>query len=154
MQVGKGRPRKPIAIRRAQGNPGKRAIPAEPPYATGEPARPKFLSARAAEIWAEESGALVAAGVLKTNHGAAFGAYCQTIADFEVVRKTLDAEGMTTTDRFGHEKPHALLDQYERLRRMIYIGAGQFGCTAAAGSKVAAVEGKQGNEFAELEIAG
>ena len=154
MQVGQGRPRTPVAIREKQGNPGHRTIPPEPAYRNGEPKKPKFLSARALEIWDEEKGALVAAGVLKTNHGAAFGAYCQTIADFEEVRKTLEVDGMTTTDRFGHEKPHALLDQYERLRRMIYVGAGQFGCTAAAGSKVAAIEGKPGNEFAGLEIAG
>lgn len=143
-----------MAIREKQGNPGHRTIPPEPAYRNGEPKKPKFLSARALEIWDEEKSGLVAAGVLKTNHGPAFGAYCQTIADFEKVRAILEAEGMIHSIQCGSKKAHPLLAEYEVLRRMIYVGAGQFGCTAAAGSKVAAIEGKPGNEFAGLEIAG
>lgn len=152
LSTGAGRPRTPVSIRRAQGNPGKRAIPAEPAYETGEPRKPKFLTARAKKIWTEEAPGLLRAGVLKASHGPAFGAYCQTIADFELVHSRLATEGLVAKDRFGQEKPHPLLAQLEALRRMIFIGAGQFGATAAAASKVAAVEQAVQNEFAELEI--
>lgn len=152
LNVGAGRPRTPVSIRKAQGNPGKRAIPAEPTYEASEPCKPKFLTTRARKIWAEEAPGLVRAGVLKANHGPAFGAYCQTIADFELVHSKLATEGLVAKDRFGQEKPHPLLAQLECLRRMIFIGAAQFGATAAAGSKVAAVEQMAQNEFAELEI--
>lgn len=154
LSVGVGAPRKPVAVRRAQGNPGRRPIPKEPAYTTGEPRPPKFLTDRAKEIWDEEKIALIAAGVLKTNHGPAFGAYCQTIADFEEVHARVIRDAWEGEDRFQQVKPHILASQLESLRRMIFIGAGQFGATAAAGAKVAAVEQVAGNAFAELEIAG
>jgi phage terminase small subunit len=152
LTTGTGRPRKPVAIRKAQGNPGKRALPAEPAYQPGEPRKPRFLTARARAIWNEEAPHLLAIGVLKTNHGPAFGAYCQTIADFEAVHARLEKEGWVGKDRFSQEKPHPLLAELGNLRRMIFVGANQFGATASAGSRVAGVESAPKNEFAELEI--
>lgn len=57
---------KPTALRRAEGNPAKRALPQnEPQYPPGVPAKPRPISRGAAKIWAELVDEMAGSAVLR-----------------------------------------------------------------------------------------
>ncbi len=73
-----GRKPQPTALRRAAGNPGKRAYNHGEPVIAGEmPDCPAHLGAEAQVEWHRLAGALHAAGVLTFADRAALAAYCQ-----------------------------------------------------------------------------
>lgn len=75
---GRGRKPKPTAIRRAEGNPGKRGFnPDEPVPPDGIPECPAHLCEVARAEWDRLAGALHGMGVLTLADRAAFAAYCQ-----------------------------------------------------------------------------
>jgi P27 family predicted phage terminase small subunit len=74
----RGRRPKPTAIRRRDGNPGKRAWNHDEPIPPeGMPSCPEHLSIVAAEEWHRVAQALYDMGVLTTIDRAALAAYCQ-----------------------------------------------------------------------------
>ncbi len=74
----RGRKPKPTVLRRAEGNPGKRALNAAEPVPPGTlPDCPSHLSDPARDEWQCVAGVLHDMGVLTTIDRAALAAYCQ-----------------------------------------------------------------------------
>lgn len=77
-----GRKPKPAALKRLEGNPGKRRIPEEPAPVRGLEVgdAPEWLPVAAREIWSRELGR-VPAGVLGLHHAEMYGQYCMVLAE-------------------------------------------------------------------------
>jgi P27 family predicted phage terminase small subunit len=83
----RGRRPKPSALRRLQGNPGKRPLnEAEPRPRVENPECPKFLIGLARQYWKKIAPLLVGTGVLTTLDATALTVLCQAFANW------LDAE--------------------------------------------------------------
>ena len=80
-----GNRRKPAAVRRAMGNPGKRPIPDVVLPDTGPAVKPESVKKRrrASEIWDQYAPTLVILGTLKAESTHLFAAWCWLTAEFE-----------------------------------------------------------------------
>jgi P27 family predicted phage terminase small subunit len=89
-----GRPPKPTAVKRLQGNPGKRPLPkAEPTPAAGAPSCPRWLSAAARAEWARVVKVLLPLGLVTQADLATLAAYCEAFSEFRAATIMLAAEG-------------------------------------------------------------
>lgn len=78
-----GKNRKPSVIKKAQGNPGKRAINAkEPPAIAGEPRMPSGMTDQAKAVWPEVVSILKENGVLFKTDGIAIATLCSNLVLF------------------------------------------------------------------------
>jgi phage terminase small subunit len=146
-----GRPRKPAAIREAEGNRSKREIPQEPEYAVGIPDRPP-LSVPGRKVWDELVAQMVGTGVLRKSDGRALAALCENEAltseayasvwgALKYIQKNAKenkqqlpggAFALWVGTRDGKAAFNALRD----LSRMTSIERQQFGLTPSSRSKV------------------
>src|SRR6266516_4425312 len=76
----RGRKPKPVRLRVLAGNPGKRALPAEPAIDPGIPARPPFLDRRAREEWDYIVAQLGPAAVLRKVDRMPLAGYCLAVS--------------------------------------------------------------------------
>jgi P27 family predicted phage terminase small subunit len=97
--MAKGRPRKPTAIKRAEGNPGEHALPKEgeePAPPPGLPVAPKFLNGEALKIWNDAVIPIAGVmGVATTADAHALGRYCHALVLWQKAAAFLDANGST-----------------------------------------------------------
>ncbi len=73
-------PKKPIALIKLEGNPGKRRIPKDIGGPPSDPGPPDHLDDYAREEWARVATGLEAMGVLTEVDRAALSAYCDAYA--------------------------------------------------------------------------
>ena len=80
-----GRKAKPVAVKRATGNPGRRPIPEVHLPATGPGTKPPFLERRkrASQLWDEYAPALQVLGTLKAESAHLFATWCWLTSSFE-----------------------------------------------------------------------
>ena len=99
MKGSQGRRPKPTAIRRLEGNRGKRAWNHdEPEPPEGIPRRPKHLAPIARTEWRRVARALYAMGVLTPIDRAALAAYCQSYAKWvEAEQRLKDTPALLKT---------------------------------------------------------
>jgi P27 family predicted phage terminase small subunit len=71
-----GRPRKPTAVKKRQGNPGRRPLPENEPVFQGGTTPPKHLDRIARNEWRRLAPRLIVHGMLTPADRAAFSAYC------------------------------------------------------------------------------
>ncbi len=76
----RGRKPKPVRLRVLAGNPGKRALPAEPAIDPGIPERPPFLDRRAREEWDYIVAQLGPAAVLRKVDRMPLAGYCLAVS--------------------------------------------------------------------------
>ncbi len=82
---------KPTALKKLEGNPGKRKLNAkEPVPAKGMPDCPKWLLPEAKEEWKRLCQKLSEMGVLTEIDMAAFAAYCQSYARWKEAQEHID----------------------------------------------------------------
>ena len=136
-----GRPRKPTTLKVIQGNPGKRALPAnEPQPEKGARPSPKYLKKKARDWYAEVAAELDKVGVLTVLDSNALELLIEAYAEYRQHCATLDAEGYTyrTTSTSGetvikaHPASVMKSDAWKRIRAMLT----EFGMTPASRSKV------------------
>lgn len=91
-----GRKPKPTAIKKLNGNPGKRPLNKnEPMPETAEPDMPVGLNAVAQEEWRRIVPILLKNKVLTVADGAALAGYCRTFAMIRQAQAEIDALGIT-----------------------------------------------------------
>lgn len=102
-----GRPRKPTALKKLEGNPGRRALGNEPkpPVAPSDWAPPEHLRGEARREWRRLVGPLVRCGILTIADRDAFASYCvlhdrHVRAEFMIAR-----DGELTRTPNGHAQP-------------------------------------------------
>ena len=141
--AGPGRPPKPSAVKRAEGNPGKRAVRKdEPKPPPGPLTMPAWLADRpyAVEAWEHYAPLAEGMGVLTTVDVGALAMLCDALAEYRECRDVLISEGSTykrTTDRGGfaitnRSEVSQGADAWRRAVNMM----GQFGLTPSARAKV------------------
>ena len=136
-----GRPAKPTALKRAQGNPGKRKLPQEPKQdAAAEEAAPKlatpsFLSKDAGELWRRLAPELQRMKFLTATDVQAFARYCEHLADFWSMTRTLRREGKTYWSKSAHGKfrrRHPLCEERRRTELTLEALEDRFGLNPRA----------------------
>lgn len=95
-----GRKPKPTALKKLQGNPGKRELNAREPQAPrGVPACPEFLTERGRRGWASLAPTLDEMGVLTMADATALSLLCDAWAEYLDAREVVNGEGMTYATR-------------------------------------------------------
>src|SRR5690625_1355421 len=107
--MARGRKAKPAALKRAQGNPGKRALPELPVEAEQQPLKssanstaPKRLSAEGRRIWDALAPELERLKFLRPSDQPAFERYCDTLASYWRVTLELRKAGETYETESAH----------------------------------------------------
>ena len=91
-----GRKPKPTAVKKLEGNPGKRKLNTkEPVPAKGMPDCPEWLLPEAKKEWERLADLMNQMGVLTEVDMAAFAAYCQSYARWKEAQEHIDSEGST-----------------------------------------------------------
>lgn len=90
-----GPPPKPTALKKAQGNPGKRALNKSEPSFGGPLDCPEWLLPLAKEEWTRVAEQLAALDMLQSVDRAALAAYCQAYARWMAAEQEVMEEGQT-----------------------------------------------------------
>jgi len=151
----------PTALKRAKGNPGRRALPEdEPAPKVRMPAMPRWLSPKAKTVWRNFGPRLVELQILTELDGLAFGMACQTVSDWQdawraatrkpSTRKTKTgkkrvtrAAGRTATTPNGYDQVSAQHCVERQLRKDAFDMLSAFGMTPSgrSGLKVTLTNG-------------
>ena len=151
----RGRRPKPTALKRAAGNPGKRALnhaELQPPE--GLPTCPPHLSDVAREEWDRVARVLYEMGVLTVVDRAGLAAYCQAYATWWRMERDIEENGdVQFNARSGLESARpqvAMRDKaLDTMRRFLV----EFGLTPSSRTRVSAAEtpkAEDSNPFARL----
>jgi P27 family predicted phage terminase small subunit len=147
-------PRKPAAVRIAEGNAGHRTIPTEIDYPTGIKC-PTFLDAEARKEWRRIVAALAELDVLKQTDSSILASYCVNYSRWKASELILAKEG-TTIKVMGSQgqerymKHPALLVSGEAQQQMIRAGR-SLGFSPVDRVRVPASTKQMVNPFANLE---
>lgn len=132
-----GRKPKPTAIRRAEGNPGKRAWnPDEPVPPEGLPHCPAHLSDEAKAEWARLAAALHGMGVLTVADRAAFAAYCQAWGRWVEAEEKLRTTPPLIRTPSGHVQQSPWIGIANRQLELMGRYMTELGLTPAARSRI------------------
>lgn len=135
----------PLAIRRAEGNPGQRPIPENEPQADrGIPTMPPFMSQRAQGVWNELAPLLLELGTLTVVDGVALEALCNQIVYLREAQHSIDTEGILVTTQHGPRKNPACNVANESLKQVRSL-LGEFGLTPAARARIPSTNPAHGN---------
>lgn len=143
-------PRKPIALRILQGNPGKRPIPDEVEIKGEFPSAPSVLDAKAKKEWRRLAPILTEIGVLTPADWGVFALYCAAFSRFQSSAAHCKKYGEVVVKLSGQQamSPHyyVMRQSGEDMRKL----AGELGITPAARSKVIPTKKAKKNEFDDL----
>ena len=135
----RGRKPKPTAIKRLEGNPGKRPLNSrEPKPPTGIPTCPVWLDAEAKREWRRLAKTMSGMGVLSETDRAAFAVYCQAYARWKEAEEFVSQHGTAfqTPSGYIQQVPQVSIAQtYAKLMARL---ASEFGLTPAARSRIIA----------------
>ncbi len=94
-----GKNRKPTAIKKAEGNRGKRTLnESEPAALPGEPPIPKELSKAARAVWPSICAVLAENQVLYKTHGVAVAALCSSYVQFFLADAAVQKYGIVNVE--------------------------------------------------------
>lgn len=100
-----GRKPKPTAVKKLEGNPGKRKLNTKEPIpAKGMPECPEWLLAEAKKEWERLADLMNQMGVLTEVDMAAFAAYCQSYARWKEAQEHISSEGSTFEIDKGYQQ--------------------------------------------------
>ena len=132
-----GRKPKPTALRKYEGNLGKRAYnPDEPTPPPGCPDCPPHLEGNAAEEWERLGPTLHRMGVLTGADRAAFAAYCQAWARWVEAEERLKALPAMVRTPNGHVQQNPWLAVANKQLELMGRFAVEFGLTPSARSRL------------------
>ena len=135
----RGRKPKPTAIRRADGNPGKRGYNGlEPAAPEGMPDCPLHLSDLAREEWQRIAGTLYDMGVLTTVDRAALAAYCQSWGRWAEAEAKLKDMPVMLKSPSGYVQQNPWLSVANRQLELMGRFMAELGITPASRSRVQA----------------
>ena len=134
-----GPPPKPTALKKLQGNPGKRALNTsepQPPAPVSVPYAPRFLTAEAKREWRRIVPLLMELGLYTEIDHAAISMYCQAYGRWLDAEREIDQDGAVRTTDKGYEHQAAWVQiankRFDQVRRML----AEFGLTPASRSRL------------------
>lgn len=136
-----GRKPKPTAVKKLEGNPGKRKLNTkEPVPAKGMPDCPEWLLPEAKKEWERLADLMNQMGVLTEVDMAAFAAYCQSYARWKEAQEHIDSEGSTFETDKGYQQQTPWVG-IANIRHVMY------NCSASRPK----IEGKTNEEKKEVQ---
>jgi P27 family predicted phage terminase small subunit len=93
-----GPPPKPTALKKSQGNPGKRALNKNEPNFSGSPECPKWLCKEAKAEWKQVTSELEHLNMIRSVDKAALASYCQSYARWQQAEAIISKEGQTVQE--------------------------------------------------------
>lgn len=141
----RGRKSKPTALKKLEGNAGKRALPKDEPQpeAITGVAAPAYLSKDAKDEWRRLAPELIKLGLLTVADLGSLAAYCAAWSDFVKAERALMRGGTVTR---GKEKQPVrspwFMVKYKAMEAMTKIGD-RFGFSPAARVALAGITGEQ-----------
>lgn len=144
----RGRKPKPSALKRAQGNPGKRRLnKAEP--------KPRVTRARADALPAASGVAAVEAellrlGILTDVDRPAYNLMLAHLAIAQESRRRIMLDGLTVKDETGQQRKHPLLQVLRDNSAAFRSYAAEFGMTPSSRTRLAAPDAPPEKSLAEL----
>lgn len=144
----RGRKPKPTALRRSEGNPGKRGYNPAEPVAQGDlPDCPAHLNAAARAEWTRLALTLNEMGVLTTIDRAGFAAYCQCYGRWVEAELKLRETPLLYKTQSGYIQQSPWLSVANKQLELMGRYMTEFGLTPASRSRVAAqIEAASGGE--------
>ena len=128
-----GRKPKPTALKKLEGNPGKRKLNTkEPVPGKGMPDCPAWLLPEAKAEWKRLCGKLSEMGVLTEIDMAAFAAYCQSFARWKEAHEHIDSEGSTFETEKGYQQQTPWVGIANTNQKLMLQAASEFGLTPSA----------------------
>lgn len=147
-----GRKPKPTAVKKLEGNPGKRKLNTkEPMPGNGMPDCPKWLLPEAKEEWNRLCEKLNQMGVLTDIDRTAFAAYCQSYARWKEAQEHINSEGATYETENGMQRPNPYVAICNTEQRLMMSAASEFGLTPSARSRIMAAASVNKNDVDEME---
>ena len=136
-----GRKPKPTAVKKLEGNPGKRKLNTkEPNPGKGMPDCPARLSEKLNQM-----------GVLTEIDRSAFAAYCQSYARWKEAQEHINSEGATYETENGMQRPNPWVAICNTEQRLMMQAASEFGLTPSARSRIMAASGVGKDDEDEME---
>lgn len=147
-----GRKPKPTAVKKLEGNPGKRKLNTkEPNPGKGMPDCPAWLLPEAKTEWIRLSEKLNQMGVLTEIDRSVFAAYCQSYARWKEAQEHINSEGATYETENGMQRPNPWVAICNTEQRLMMQAASEFGLTPSARSRIMAASGVGKDEEDEME---
>ena len=132
----RGRKPKPNAIKKLEGNPGRRPIPDEMPSPEKDATCPAWLEPEAKREWKRLSPWMHSLKILTDADRAAFATYCQAYARWREAEEFLTKHGpiVKTPSGYWQQVPQVSIAQtYCKIMTRI---ASEFGLTPSARSRI------------------
>jgi len=157
----------PAAIKQAKGNPGRRAIgadPATPAEAaqTDAPekavvvvAAPTWLKKEGLKIWDRLAPRLISMKLLSPIDAEPFGRYCQNFARWAKMQRILDEEGEVYESESAHGKLKRVHPAFligDRVERQLLAAEDRFGINPAERQRLYAARASQPTFPGELPL--
>lgn len=128
---------KPTALKRLQGNPGKRALnESEPRPAATLPRCPTHLQGEARAEWKRVARALHESGLLTQVDRAALAIYCQAWARWVKAEAQVARHGEVVKSAAGNVMQNPYLSIANRAMKQVQLMAREFGMTPSARSQI------------------
>ena len=146
-----GRKPKPTAVKKLEGNPGKRKLnDKEPMPVKGMPTCPAWLMPEAQTEWKRLAKILSEMGVLTEVDRTAFAAYCQSYARWKEAQEHINSGGSTFETDKGYQQQTPWVGIANTNQKLMMQAASEFGLTPSARSRIAIGTDKAG-EVDEME---
>lgn len=135
--MGKGRKPKPTAMKKLEGNPGKRALNKKEPKPSVEiPSCPDHLTGIARQEWTRISVQLQTLGVIAQIDRGVLAAYCTAYADYVKAVNALKKENEVIFYESGNSVQNPWVGIKNRaIEKMVKIAA-EFGMTPSSRSRL------------------
>ena len=147
-----GRKPKPTALKKLEGNPGKRKLNTkEPVPGKGMPDCPKWLLPEAKKEWERLCVKLSEMGVLTEIDMAAFAAYCQSFARWKEAQEHIDSEGSTFETDKGYQQQTPWVGIANTNQKLMMQATSEFGLTPSARLRIMAASGVGKDDEDEME---
>ncbi|MEG0145455.1 MAG: phage terminase small subunit P27 family [Clostridia bacterium] len=135
----RGRKPKPTALKKLEGNPGKRPLGELEPLPPISVLRcPNWLLPEARKEWRRLAPALIAMGVLSLADAVPFAAYCTAYARWREAEDEITQHGSVYKDANGNIKPNPYIAISARQLSEIKSLAAEFGLTPATRTAIIA----------------
>ena len=147
----RGRKPVPTAIKRLNGNPGRRPLnDSEPQLPGGGLSCPKTLNERAKGEWHRVVRDLRGAGVLSRVDRAALEAYCVAYARWQQAELEIEVEGITVRGPKGGVMKNPAVTVAHQAMLIMYKFMSEFGMTPSSRSRLKVEKPDTGKTLAEM----
>ena len=147
-----GRKPKPTAIKRLEGNPGKRSLnEREPVPQKKAPKCPLWLEVEAKKEWRRTARQLEELGILTEVDMAAFAGYCQAYARWKEAEEFISRHGTIVKTPSGYWQQVPQVSIAQTYLKIMNKFAEQFGLTPSSRSRIIASDGGPADAADEME---